>query len=81
MGTWLSWTGIKTGAAWPAVVAHGAMNGSAGVLALFTRNGVGFDTTRLGFTVGIGWIFPALEIVVIRRRSGFSPPTVENSIY
>jgi membrane protease YdiL (CAAX protease family) len=61
----LGWTRLATGSVWPAVLAHGAINGAAGVTGLFFREGSTFDSALVGMTGVTGWILPLLLIGVL----------------
>lgn len=69
-GVLLGWLRLSTGSIWPSVVAHGAINASAGALALFVRAGTGYNTALVGLLGVTGWIVPILLIVllVVLRR-------------
>lgn len=56
------WTRLATGSVWPAVIGHSALNGAAGVINLFFREGTSFDTALVGATGVTGWIVPLLVI-------------------
>jgi membrane protease YdiL (CAAX protease family) len=70
LGVLFGWTRLATGSVWPAVLAHGALNGSAGVSALFLAEGATIDTAQVGITGWTGWLLPLLVIIllVVARR-------------
>lgn len=74
VGTLIGWSRIKTGSLWPAIIAHGALNGSAGVIVLFAEKDVPFDTALVGIVGITGWILPLLAIGAIIKWSNFSAP-------
>ncbi len=65
IGVLLGWTRLATGSVWPAVIAHGAINGSAGVALLFGKEGAAFDPFQAGLTGWSGWLLPALVVLVL----------------
>ena len=67
----LGWTRIATGSVWPAVIAHGSLNGSAGVVALFHLEGTTVDPLWVGWTGVTGWILPLLFIGVLVMMGRF----------
>lgn len=81
-GTLLGWTRLATGSVWPAVIAHGAVNGSAGAIFLFSKAGSEFDTAQVGLTGWTGWLLPLLwvtALVVARRLPVPDPPDSHGS--
>ena len=76
-GIILGWMRLSTGSIWPAVIAHGALNGSAGVVYLFSKAGEGFGAAHAGITGWTGWILPIVciaALVVTRRLPVPHPP-------
>jgi membrane protease YdiL (CAAX protease family) len=76
-GVLFGWTRLATGSIWPAVIGHGALNGSAGAMYLFSKAGEGFDTAHAGITGWTGWILPLALIIVLlltRRLPVLHPP-------
>ena len=71
LGVILGWTRIATGSVWPAVIAHGSLNGSAGVVALFHLEGTTVDPLWVGWTGVTGWILPLLFIGVLVMMGRF----------
>lgn len=65
IGVLIGWLRLATGSIWPSVIAHGAVNASAGAVALFVRAGTGYDTALVGLTGVTGWILPILIIIVL----------------
>ncbi len=65
MGILLGWSRLATGSVWPAVIGHGALNGSAGAVALFHRAGAELDSSLVGITGWTGLILPVLVIAVL----------------
>ena len=64
-GILFGWTRLATGSIWPAVIAHGALNGSAGAMFLFAKAGTNFDAIHAGITGWTGWILPGLWILFL----------------
>lgn len=65
VGVLIGWLRLATGSIWPGVLAHGALNASAGSVALFLRAGTHFDTALAGITGVTGWILPVAVIVLL----------------
>lgn len=65
LGILFGWTRLVTGSIWPAVIAHGALNGSAGAVFLFAKAGTSFDSIHAGITGWTGWILPVLWILFL----------------
>jgi uncharacterized protein len=78
MGVLVGWLRLASGSIWPAVIAHAAINGSAGLSYVFVQAGAGVDTaqtTLLGWT---GWIVMLVVIallVTLRRLPVRRPAT------
>jgi uncharacterized protein len=70
VGILIGWLRLSTGSIWPSVLAHGALNASAGAVALFIRAGTHIDTTLVGITGVTGWILPiaVIGVLVASRR-------------
>lgn len=73
LGILFGWLRIRTGSVWPAVVAHGALNGSTGMmLGLFIDAKA--PTPDMALVSGLGaagWIVSALVIVVLVATGQF----------
>lgn len=65
LGILFGWTRLATGSVWPAVIAHGAINGAAAAPVLFVRADTSYDTALVGITGLTGWIVPVLMIGVL----------------
>lgn len=65
VGVLIGWLRLATGSIWPGVLAHGALNASAGSVALFVRAGTHFDTALAAITGVTGWILPVAVIVLL----------------
>ncbi len=79
LGILFGWTRLRTGSVWPAVFAHGSLNGAAGLMMVMGREGADFDTALVGITGLTGWILPALCIVglVVAGLLPGTPPQLE----
>lgn len=64
-GIIFGWTRLSTGSIWPAVIGHGALNGSAATMFLFAKAGTSFDSIHAGITGWTGWILPVLWILFL----------------
>lgn len=62
MGIIFGWLRLVSGSIWPAVVAHGALNGSGGAFLLFHKSGSDPNSIYAGITGLTGWILPACFI-------------------
>jgi uncharacterized protein len=56
LGILFGWTRLATGSIWPAVIAHGALNGSASAINLFAAADTTIDTAQAGITGWVGWL-------------------------
>ena len=79
-GIILGWLRLKSDSVWPAVIAHGAINGSAGVIYLFHRVGSEVDSIYVGVTGWSGWILPLIGIVVLYIMGELSSGKVHKDI-
>ncbi len=61
-GILFGWLRLATGSVWPAMFAHGALNGSAGATMIFLQAGTSFDSALTGVMGLTGWIAPVLVI-------------------
>jgi membrane protease YdiL (CAAX protease family) len=76
-GILFGWTRLATGSVWPAVIGHAALNGSAGAVILFAREGAEPDAAVVGITGWTGWILPLVVIAALiatRRLPVPDPP-------
>ncbi|MFV9506567.1 MAG: CPBP family intramembrane glutamic endopeptidase [Oscillochloridaceae bacterium umkhey_bin13] len=69
-GILFGWMRLATGSVWPAVLAHGALNGSAGIIGGLAAEGATINTALVGVTGLTGWILPLLWIggLVLLKR-------------
>ncbi len=72
LGVLFGWMRLATGSIWPAVIAHAALNGSAGAMYLFLKAGETFDTAHAGITGWSGWI-PLLAWILLLVATGRLP--------
>lgn len=70
-GILLGWLRLRSASIWPAVFVHGAMNASAGMIALFPVAGTTFDMAVAGPLGVAGWIACTLVIVVLALTGQF----------
>ncbi|NNJ10163.1 CPBP family intramembrane metalloprotease [Chloroflexales bacterium ZM16-3] len=68
-GVIFGWLRLSTGSVWPAMLAHGALNGIAGATALFLQAGASYDTALAGPLGLAGWLLPLLLIGLLAARS------------
>lgn len=61
-GILFGWLRLATGSVWPAMIAHGALNGSAGITFLLLQAGTSYDSALAGPTGMTSWIVPLLII-------------------
>lgn len=73
VGILFGWLRLRTGSVWPAVFAHAALNGSAGMLlALFLDTGAQTPDPALTAFLGVaGWIVSAIVIAVLMATGQF----------
>ncbi|WP_228282463.1 CPBP family intramembrane glutamic endopeptidase [Brevibacterium atlanticum] len=73
LGILFGWLRLRTGSVWPAVAAHAALNGSAGMLlGLFLTAGAPAPDSALVAYLGVsGWIVSALVTVVLVATGQF----------
>ena len=65
LGVLFGWTRLRTGSVWPAVFAHGALNGSAGLVMVMGAAGGSWDSALVGITGVTGWVLPLLLIALL----------------
>jgi len=78
VGALFSWTTMRAGSVWPAVIGHGAINGIASLGALFVKG----EPNPLMGPLPVGLIgsvgFAVLAVVIFARPSMLENPTVES---
>ena len=71
-GTLLSYITLKTDSCWPAVLAHGALNGTASIGALFLANPMAYDRfigpVPTGIIGGFAYLLVAIWLVWRMRK-------------
>jgi membrane protease YdiL (CAAX protease family) len=65
LGILFGWTRLATGSIWPAVIAHGALNGSASAINLFASADSNIDTAQVGITGWVGWLLLSAVIAYL----------------
>ena len=70
-GVLLGWLRLRSASLWPAVLAHGAMNASAGMLTLLYAAGTTFDPALAGALGVAGWIACAIVVAVLAVTGQF----------
>jgi uncharacterized protein len=70
IGVLFGWLRLAAGNIWPCVVAHGTLNGSAGISYVLSDSKAPFDTTQATILGWTGWILPLVVILalVLTRR-------------
>jgi uncharacterized protein len=70
LGILFGWTRLATGSIWPAVIAHGALNGAAGAINLFAAADYTADTAQAGITGWVGWLLllSAIGYLIYSKR-------------
>ena len=71
IGTLINWSSWHSRTVWPAVLGHGAINGSAGAIILFQAEGSSFDPRWAGMTGVSGWLLPILLIAILWMNGRF----------
>lgn len=64
-GVLLGWLRLRSASVWPAVFAHGALNASGGMIALFFAAGTTFDMALAGPLGVAAWVVLAVVIIVL----------------
>jgi len=64
-GVLFGWLRLASGSVWPAVIAHGALNGAGGVSQLLFRAGAPPDPVVAGITGWTGWLLPLAAIALL----------------
>jgi len=70
IGILIGWLRLASGSIWPCVVAHGTLNGCAGVPYMLADAKSSFDTAQVTILGWTGWILPLLLIalLILTRR-------------
>ncbi len=80
IGVIIGWTRLHTGSVWPAVLAHGAFNASAGLGALLLAAGSTPPATLAG-PIGVAmWVVCAIVIAVMAACGAFRPAAVSGEL-
>jgi membrane protease YdiL (CAAX protease family) len=74
-GVLFGWTRLATGSVWPAVIAHGALNGTAGIVVALAHAERPVNTALAGAGGVTGWLLPlvAVLVLVVLRLPGAPP--------
>ena len=64
-GVVFGWLRLESGSVWPAVIAHGALNGAAGSVFLFHAEGFSHDAAYAGILGLTGWILPGCFVAYL----------------
>ncbi|MGO3884894.1 MAG: CPBP family intramembrane glutamic endopeptidase [Mycetocola sp.] len=75
IGGIFGWLRVRSDSVWPAALAHGALNASAGAAVLFSAAGSQLNTAEASILGWSGWIVPAIVLGVILLMGGFRRPT------
>jgi CAAX protease family protein len=69
-GVLFGWLRLESGSVWPAVIAHGALNGSAGLIKIVEAAGSQADTLHATILGWSGWLLlgAAIALLVWRKR-------------
>lgn len=78
-GVLIGWTRLQTNSVWPAVIAHGAINGSAGLAFVFHQATPPLDPIQAGLTGWSGWILPIMCIAWLVLQSDLALRPVEST--
>lgn len=76
-GVLLGWSRLRTGSVWPAVVAHGALNAAAGLLALLVAVGERPDPALVGPLGAVSWLVLAVVVGVLALTGQFRRDVLE----
>ncbi|KAM9861619.1 CPBP family intramembrane glutamic endopeptidase [Leucobacter sp. BZR 635] len=71
-GILFGWLRLRSGSVWPAVIAHGALNGAAGIFVLFGMAGAPLPLALVNPLGVSGWIVAAIVIAVLVLTGQFS---------
>lgn len=71
-GALLSWARLRSGSVWPAVIGHGALNASAGLVTMLVAAGAAPDMGLVGPLGMVAWLVIAVIVVVLVLTGQFS---------
>lgn len=71
LGAFLGWIRSFSDSVWPAALAHGVFNASAGLVAIFMAMGASLDATEASIMGWSGWIIPGVVIVIMISCGAF----------
>lgn len=70
-GMFFGWLRLRSGSVWPAVIAHGSLNASAGIAVVLVAAGVVVDPVLINPLGPSGWIALALAVLVLALLGQF----------
>ncbi|WP_081863973.1 CPBP family intramembrane glutamic endopeptidase [Mycetocola saprophilus] len=70
-GMLFGWVRLRTGSIWPAVIGHGALNASAGLIFLLSAAGAPMNLTLVNPLGVSGWIVIAIIVLVLALTGQF----------
>jgi membrane protease YdiL (CAAX protease family) len=65
MGILLGWLRLASGSVWPAVIAHGSLNGLGPLVLVLAREGAPLDTAQAGITGWPGWLLMGALVALL----------------
>lgn len=74
VGGVLAWLRMRSQSVWPAALAHGCLNASAGVGIIFIAKDTTLNTIHASILGWSGWIVPALLVAYLVHRRAFRAP-------
>jgi membrane protease YdiL (CAAX protease family) len=77
LGALIGWMRLAAGSLWPAVMAHGALNGTGGIIGLLGPNG-SIDTAQATLLGWSGWILLLVAICALKVSRLLPAPLDEN---
>ena len=70
-GMFFGWLRLRSGSVWPAVVAHGSLNASAGLVAVLVAAGIEIDPVLTSPLGPAGWIVLGIVVLVLALLGQF----------
>ncbi len=75
VGSVLAWLRIRSRSVWPAALAHGTLNASVGLAAVFAQSGATIDSVHATILGWSGWIIPLVLVATLIITRQFRWPT------